>query len=259
MQMKLIKRALPQFWFQFGLMLMLFLALNIQSREAVAEIPVSCRDPRGCPDFTAAATEHRIEFKAFKKTDCAVVEGEVGAPGNRKLLRFSFTTPNIGNGDIIIGNPHDAENEGLFQFNTCHGHPHFVKYAAFRLWSIQGFNEWDALRKQHPGGTASDILNANPELKGQFISGAKRGFCMVDSYHYDESIKEPRKYLSCKGDQGVSRGHADVYGQQLDGQWIDITGIKHGSYILEVEVNPDLLYTEIDYSNNRFSMPVRIP
>ena len=69
----------------------------------------------------------------------------------------------------------------------------------------------------------------------------------------------PPKYTDCNANQGISVGWADVYGFGLDGQWIDITGLAAGDYVLEAEVNPEQLFEEVDYTNNSAAISVTIP
>lgn len=254
--MRSIKRTLSRPCFQFGLLL--FLALGINSEGVVAAPVLGCLDPNGeCPDLTAWVTEQRIVKKRFRRNSCSVIEGEVGT-GNRKLLRFTFTSPNTGAGDIIVGAP--ANHPELFDFNTCHGHAHFKEYADYRLWTISGYNTWNQLRQDNPEALASEIFTARPDLEAQLVRGAKRGFCMIDIYHYDTDIGPGQAvYNSCTSNQGISRGWADVYGYSLDGQWVDITGLPSGSYTLEAEVNAEQVFEESDYSNNRVAVPVFIP
>ena len=42
----------------------------------------------------------------------------------------------------------------------------------------------------------------------------------------------------------------DLYGRHLDCQWIDISDVPAGTYILRQTVNPDRLTAETDYKNN---------
>ncbi len=42
----------------------------------------------------------------------------------------------------------------------------------------------------------------------------------------------------------------DFYGSHLDCQWIDVTDVPLGRYILRQTVNPDKLAQESDYENN---------
>src|SRR5204863_6216346 len=45
----------------------------------------------------------------------------------------------------------------------------------------------------------------------------------------------------------------------LDCQWIDVTNVPAGSYILQITVNPDRILAESNYSNNVSFVPVTLP
>lgn len=75
---------------------------------------------------------------------------------------------------------------------------------------------------------------------------------------------DSKTYLDCgygttiHGNQGISVGWADTYGIKLPGQWIDVTNVPDGDYILEVETNPEHSFQEKSYSNNFTSKPVTV-
>lgn len=88
---------------------------------------------------------------------------------------------------------------------------------------------------------------------------------MVDVVQYEP--KPSSGYLLCggffqgvyfEGSQGISVGWADEYETDLDGQFIDITKLPSGNYVLEMEVNAEWLYKEADYTNNRSAVTVQI-
>lgn len=216
-----------------------------------AQVP--CSDPRGCPDLlvdgsTMAPNTH---VKNFKPQDCQVQEGTT-TPGTRRVLRFTFTTPNLGDGDLIVGRPED--NLEWFEWGECHGHYHFKEYADYRLWTPAQFDEYKAFRDANPDMLAADILAANPQL--QPVVGEKRGFCVIDIWPYLEKPGPP-KYVLCDL-QGISLGWADEYGDFLDSQFIDITGVAPGQYVLEAEVNAEHVFQETSYRNNWTAIAVTI-
>ena len=78
--------------------------------------------------------------------------------------------------------------------------------------------------------------------------GHKASFCLEDT------TCAPNYYqlFNCfSGNQGVSANCGDLYGSHLDCQWIDITGVPLGRYLLQVTVNPQRLSLESDYDNNQ--------
>ena len=193
-------------------------------------------DTDGLPDLIvdAKATQNnwvnRTEF--LPSNFCSVEEG--GIPGGRDydLLRFTVTTPNIGDADVFVGSPlaHMDPNgdgsfddqDGLFEFASCHGHFHFQHYATYKLIDSGG-RTWKA---------------------------AKRGFCMLDTDPYNVGTGDGTwNYRNCgsitvDGFQGVSDGWADTYVFKLGGQYFILDGgdgqpvVPPGVYTIEVEVNP---------------------
>lgn len=212
---------------------------------------VPCSDPRGCPDLVVDAAKLReggIYTQTFQETSCSVQEGSVEA-GQRRLLRFTFTSPNFGNGDLIVGDPDD--NPQWFEWGDCHNHWHFREYADYRLWTPEAYLEWREAKDDDP--------DADPASFGDgFITGHKQGFCVIDITRYIPT-QLSAKYHSCSSNQGISSGWADTYHYGLDGQWVDITGVEPGLYVLEADVNTEHLYLESDYSNNSGAIFVVIP
>lgn len=185
-------------------------------------------DTVGLPDLIVdgKSTENhwRVKTEIISDGLCSAIEGGV-TPGERRLLRFTVSTPNQGNADVYVGNPreHVAANDGLFELDTCHGHYHFQHYATYKLIDAKTGYVWRA---------------------------AKRGFCMLDIDPYLPEFRDaPRNYLNCgnqstDGFQGISKGFADVYVWKLGGQYFVLDGgdgqrvVPAGDYYIEVEVNP---------------------
>ena len=165
---------------------------------------------------------------------CSVEEGGI-TPGEHTLLRFTVSTPNIGTSDVNLGDPnvHFANNDGLYEYATCHRHFHFRHYTLYELIDQNGF-VWRA---------------------------AKRGFCMIDVEKYQAypgPANNDRNYLACgapatatepaiPGNQGISVGWADTYVWKLGGQYFVLDGgdgqpvVPPGNYIIRITVNPAFL------------------
>lgn len=246
-------------------------ALAAAPAPDTCEPAVPCRDPRGCPDLVVdpaiLARDLFVEYARLSSRTCTVQEGEVVA-GDRFLLRFSSNTPNLGPGDLVIGNP--LNHPEWFNFDTCHGHPHLKEYGDYRLWTPLGYQQWQELRARDRGRTcARDLLAANPGLVSQMVGGRKQGFCVVDLLPAEVACPFPLdtdKYFFCEGFpdepdtniQGLSVCWADEYYWGLSGQWVDVTDLPDGDYVLEVEVNAEQFYEEVNYSNNSAAVQVHV-
>ena len=73
---------------------------------------------------------------------------------------------------------------------------------------------------------------------------------LEDSMWVPISISFPPRFSCGTGNQGISVNCGDLYGRYLDCQWIDITDVPHGFYLLRLIVNPDSLVPETDHANN---------
>lgn len=200
-----------------------------------------------------------VSEEQFNNNDCTVVEGCVTKAGKHTLLRFNTSTANVGLADLVIGNP--AGCLSLFHFSECHQHYHYENYADYRLWTTAGYTNWVTMRDE---SARADSPRNGPLLEaavanGELIVGHKQGFCMVDSYKYPQysGTAGPAKFHDCASNQGISVGWSDEYGTQLPGQFVQITGLRDGDYVLENQVNPLHLLPESDYTNNFAAVKLR--
>lgn len=176
-----------------------------------------------------------VEYRYFAPGDCAIVEGCVAGPGMRRLLRFDTWTPNTGGADMFLGVP--SMTSPHFEYSDCHRHYHFNSYAEYELLT--------------------------PDEMCVAAVGHKQAFCLLDYYEYPCGGEgEPRcasiSGYSC-GNQGIRRGAQDVYGAGLDCQWVDVTDVPPGEYVLRVRINTEHILYEEDYSNNEIRATVTIP
>ncbi|HKQ36564.1 MAG TPA: lysyl oxidase family protein [Verrucomicrobiae bacterium] len=166
------------------------------------------------------------EVESFVPEECDLNEG-CGTPTTRRILRFDTETRNIGQADLVLGDP---ANNPLYSYDACHQHYHLQHFAEYRLLDTNG---------------------------AQVAVGNKVGFCLLDFYAWDANAA-PGYLFDCDY-QGIQRGWADVYMAGLPCQWVDITGLPGGTYILELEVDPQNLIAEADENNNISRVLVSIP
>lgn len=185
------------------------------------------------PDRQAALESLFFEEETFEADDCAFIEGSIGTVGLRRLLRFDTIIINYGELPIVLGSPADPEppyTASQFEFSPCHGHYHFSGWADYEL--------------KDSGGTTVAF-------------GHKQAFCLLDSLQYVAGA--PEEGFDCDF-QGISSGWADIYSSDLDGQWVDVTGIPEGDYTLEITVNSAGKVPEMrDEHPNTVSVPVHVP
>jgi hypothetical protein len=142
-------------------------------------------------------------------------------------LRFSTLTPNIGDIDLVLGDPSSTPG---FEFGACHGHFHFEGYARYELVDPTG-----AIAAQ----------------------GHKQAFCLLDSVPIGLPGAPTTPRFHC-GFQGLTRGWADIYDSSLDCQWVDITDVPDGDYVLRISINPDRVIAESSFANNTVEVPVTV-
>jgi hypothetical protein len=97
------------------------------------------------------------------------------------------------------------------------------------------------------------LLKRNGTL---IVTERKQGFCMRDEARYLRSA--PASRYNCDY-QGITAGWQDIYDKSLDCQWLDITGVPAGRYVLKVKANPDRMLPERSYANNATSVNVVVP
>jgi len=137
---------------------------------------------------------------------------------------------------------------GTMIFYTPHNHWHYIPYMDYEL--------------RRP----SDYSLVAPDQK--------QGFCLGDRYTpgsgdtriYPPNPPGPYTGEGCQAgktqalavDEGMSVGYGDEYVPQLEGQYIDITGVAAGDYTLVHRLNTDRSLLEKSYTNDAASALIRL-
>jgi len=131
------------------------------------------------------------------------------------------------------GNVVASQVAGTFEYHPEHNHWHIGDVALFEV---------------RVGSPTGPILRND---RDESVS-LKRTFCLIDWYALEgNSNTKERVYWDCATSlQGISPGWVDQYHQSLEGQKIDITGAKPGTYYLVSTANPAGRFLETSYTNN---------
>lgn len=236
------------------------------------------QDLEGTPDLVVDTQKMRNSWVVLNETfvegQCSVEEGNIPT-GTHRSLRFSVLINNVGDADLYVGDPlahmdpngdgDFADQDGLFEFASCHEHFHFRNYAKYEILP------------RLPDGSL-----------GTPVQARKRGFCMLDTTPRSNANASPkgRYYTNCgnltiHGNQGISTGFGDEYDRRLPGQLFLLSDpnepVPPGEYVIRITANPPFIpqngevcpaldgqgfchmFVESNYANNVGEIDVTIP
>jgi hypothetical protein len=191
--------------------------------------------------------------------------------GVREHLGFDSAAANVGDGDLRLlgyrrtataptmrvnqivdrtqGDPRVVRDVGVMSYVVHPDHKH---------WHLLGFERYELRR---PGASGASLA-----------LDQKTGFCLGDRFAVPNAgalpgfSPTPLLADTCGLGQpnltgifaGISVGYADVYKAHIEGQYIDVTALPQGRYVLTHTVNTDGLLAESDLSNNASSVLFRL-
>lgn len=196
-----------------------------------------------------ALTVYRVG-EAWRLAFLSAVENEGAGPMVLEGRRGSEAVPTMTVHQLV------RRSDGSTAQYPVAGEIRFVRSETHRHWHFLGFERYELLG-----------------LDGQPLGrDRKTGFCLGDRYDAHVSVRlpgEPGRPVwtqECGRDdpgrllvhQGISPGYGDDYVPRLEGQWIDITALPAGRYVLRhrVDVGRDL--RESDYGNNSASVLIEL-
>jgi lysyl oxidase len=200
------------------------------------------------PDRIGVSVVHGHERLVFSSTIANLGPGPFIVEGRRRSRR----TPNMTANQVLVG-PGGARarvhNVGRLRYVRSKDHSHW------HLLHLEVYELRDAVTRRF---VAPD---------------RKTGFCPGDRYMvqrlprgWSRRLGRLRNDNECgKGRtralsilESLSPGWADIYLPNLEGQFIDITGVPAGRYVLVNRVNPLRLIRETDYTNNASSAYIEL-
>jgi hypothetical protein len=137
------------------------------------------------------------------------------------------------------------------------GRLRYVVSPDHRHWHLLGFDRYQLRRAGQPGPATVD--------------DRKTGFCLGDRYPVlNRRLRTPAPkpaYTSRCGlgdpeltgiQEGISIGYGDDYAATLEGQYLRLTGLTSGRYVLVHRVNADRRLHELHYDNNAASLLINL-
>lgn len=168
----------------------------------------------------------------------------------KRILRFSNSIANIGPGPLeLVGRPgrgtdayqvtqrlygshQDILAEPVIphiRFHHDHDHYHLDEFSRYELWS----------------------LSDSGQLEELVAVSSKVSYCVMDTEPLAATESARPGYASCFPSlQGLSPGWSDTYASHLAGQWLEITDLPPGMYLLRSIADPADHLREADDFNN---------
>lgn len=197
---------------------------------------------------------------------------EMAEQGARRCLRFDQGPGNRGDGPFelryVMTRPGDPQlrqriyrSDGSYrdhvadswEFHPTHAHFHYKNFMSSRLWAAD----------------ADGHRLSNTPVR----TGRKNGFCLIDVDNIDFGSKgdaaKTYNFPRCNAPtdvdasgahmtNGVSVGWADIYPWFLADQYIEISGLADGHYLLESLVDPNDTILETDETDNSATTLIRL-
>jgi glucose/arabinose dehydrogenase len=226
------------------------------SRQSVITLPVAELEHYGDGEMLRSTSQIILPGEADLLPDLvpfSMYDVKLQTVGAEKRLKFSSTLWNKGAGKFEIvasGKLAGSDDQhtyqritktdgslrdklvGEFIWHAPHNHFHYDNLATYGL----------ELLSEDGGKTAAPIVQQ------------KTTFCMRDMAAVDVSLPgAPQRSVfgACtKLYQGLSVGWADVYSSDLPDQYLNVTGLPAGTYVLSFTVDPNHQLLELDQTNN---------
>lgn len=175
----------------------------------------------------------------------------------RRLLRFTAMMVNVGDGHFELrgSRPNTSAamrmTQVLYDSTSRSASPVAeVPTAAVASYAGDGHDHWHV----------NEMMRYDMWGVGGTFRGAKVGFCFLDSdpwstslpgyngsYYRGSMCSTNPSALSNR--MGISVGWGDEYEYYLAWQWIDIDGVRPGTYYVRATVDPYGFFTELDEAN----------
>jgi lysyl oxidase len=184
-------------------------------------------------------------------------------------LGFASAVRNIGAGPLTIdGHRIDRSEETMSAEQVVRrtagrrevvhdvGHLRYVRSTDHQHWHLLHFDRYELRR---------------PGARRPVVRDRKSGFCLGDRYGVSDPAlvakpPEPVYRTRCGLErpgltgvrEGISVGYGDDYAANLEGQYLRLSGLRAGRYLLVHRANADRRLLESSYANNASSLLLRL-
>ena len=197
-------------------------------------------------------------------------ELEIVEEGDSYRLVFASAVDNVGRGPLLIDGERPGRETRAMKVRQLvrrtdggarmRGLPGEIRYAQTEThehWHLLGFEVYE--------------LRAAGE--GTLVRPSeKTGFCLGDRYETEKGERvegKPERAVwtdECGRDQpglltlqqGISPGYGDDYDPGLEDQFVDVTNVPPGRYLLVHRTNPERAIEEASYENNAASVLIQL-
>jgi hypothetical protein len=197
-------------------------------------------------------------------------ELEIVEEGDSYRLVFASAVDNVGRGPLLIDGERPGREtpamevrqlvrrtDGGARMRELPGEIRYAQTETHEHWHLLGFEVYE--------------LRAAGE--GTLVRPSeKTGFCLGDRYETDKGERvegKPERAIwtdECGRDQpglitmrqGISPGYGDDYDSGLEDQFVDVTNVPPGRYLLVHRTNPERSIEEASYENNAASVLIQL-
>lgn len=221
------------------------------------------------PVSAIAATDRLPDLRMAVPADVRLCAAPVGnqvcpapvADGTR-YLRFSATIVNVGKGPLIIRATRDCPDCPRMSTRQVivrsNGTRHSVRTAAEeRYVTDDHHNHWHVIGMEHYA-----LYRSTKRLPGDVPLGHKYGFCFFDGLPYALGLRRAShvpvfSFFDCGVPTsqalrvGLSVGWGDIYPWDFTGQFIDVSNVPDGDYLVCLGADPANDFRELHNANNQ--------
>lgn len=194
---------------------------------------------------------------------------EVAEQGARRCLRFDQVVANFGEGPFelryrIEGMSRDQQlrqriylSDGSFtdtavdtyEFHPVHAHFHYKNFAQAFLYRIQDDGSLQEIRQSRKNGFC--MIDVENRRFGSDATGRPYKGESPRTYYFPRcNVPSEHDGRGAAMVNGISVGWADVYNWFLADQYIEISGVPDGTYVLKTVANPSHTVHETTEQDN---------